>query len=87
MGSNSVVINEKIKFGIDDGGMEKLISFLNEAGNMVLDCFWCGLTVIPQVRSHYSNTLEEEFSVKCVGCGKMVKVRYYGRYGFLLESE
>lgn len=87
MGSNTVSINSKIDFSIDDGGMNRLIVLLNSAGSLVMNCSWCGLTVLPQVRSYYSNTLKEEFGVKCVGCGKMVKVRYYGKYGFILSDD
>jgi hypothetical protein len=86
MASNTVVINERIKFKIDDSGMEKLILFLDKLGSLILDCNWCGLTILPQVRSHFVHTLEEEFSVKCVGCGKMVKIRMYGRYGFNIDG-
>jgi len=86
MGSNTVVINEKIKFTIDDTGMNRLFSLLNSAGMLVMDCPWCGLTILPQVRSHYHSTREKEFKVTCVGCDKIIGIRYYGDYGFLLEK-
>ena len=86
MGTNDVLINEKIKFVVDDTGLNQLISLLSNVGDLKMDCSWCGLTILPQVRSKFSIDAENEFSVKCVGCGKMVMVRMYGLYGFLLEN-
>jgi hypothetical protein len=79
-----VRINEKIMFEVDDVGMAQLVSLLARVGILKMDCPGCGLTIIPQVRAHYFDHREEEFEVGCVGCKKMVGVRFYGGYGFLL---
>jgi len=86
MGSNVVVINDKIKFKMDDIYMGTMFSLLNKSGTLVLNCPWCGLTVIPQSNSAFVKDGKKEQRVKCVGCGKMVTVRMYSEYGFVLDE-
>jgi len=87
MASNNVTINERIKFVVDDVGMDKLISLLSNSGTLILNCPWCGLTVLPQANSGFNENGLEEQKVLCVGCGKDVRVRTYGMYGFILDIE
>ena len=87
MASNMVRINDMIKFKVDDSVMAQLIVLLSDSGSLLLDCPWCGLTVVPQARSQYSATGENEFKVSCVGCSRDVPVRMYNTYGFVVPSK
>lgn len=86
MASNNVVINDIIKFEIDDVGMEGLLSFMAMNGQLVMNCPQCGLTVIPQVKSQFSATGKNEFKISCVGCSHSMVVRMYGKYGFVMPD-
>ncbi|HUV84950.1 MAG TPA: hypothetical protein VMV86_04525 [Methanosarcinales archaeon] len=89
MASNTIkiMLNDVISFNIDDVGMRKLLELLGVLATLNLDCTNCGLTVLPQARSHFVNTQEEEFTVRCVKCGVPVKVRMYRDYGFVVTPE
>jgi hypothetical protein len=86
MGDNTVVINEHVKFIVDDAHWEKLMLACAYDGSLQLDCGWCGLTVKPQSNAAYANNLETEQKVTCVGCGKTVEVRMYPNYGFVVPT-
>ena len=89
MATNTVkiILNDVISFNIDDIGMRKLLELLGVLATLNLSCTNCGLTVLPQARSHFINTQEEEFNVRCVKCGIPVKVRMYRDYGFVVTPE
>ncbi len=89
MASNTVTVmlNNMISFDIDDIGMGKLLTFLGSEATLNLKCTNCGLTVLPQARNHFTNTQEEEFTVRCVKCGAPIKVRMYSDYGFVITPE
>ena len=87
MSLNAVEINSTIKFSIDDTGMELLISMLAASGSVLLDCPWCGLTVLPQARAALHATGKNEQKVVCVGCGRKVNVRIFPDYGFVLDDD
>ena len=87
MSLNEVVINESIKFSMDDSLMEQMFKLLNTSGSLLLDCPWCGLTVVPQAKAAFFSSGKSELSVKCVGCGKNVNVRMFPKYGFVLDSD
>jgi ribosomal protein S27E len=87
MAGNSVVINDLISFDIGDVELEKLLSFLYSQAELRMNCRNCGMTIIPQCRSHHSNTGETEFKVVCIGCGKSSTVRMYGKYGFIIPTD
>jgi len=83
----TVLLNNVISFEIDDVGMGKVLTLLGALGTLNLECTNCGLTVLPQANSHFVNTSEEEFTVRCVKCGTPVKVRMYRDYGFVVTPE
>jgi len=87
MASNDVVINGLIQFEVGDVALEKLLELLYRNGTLVMDCKNCGTTIIPQARSYHNTTGAEEFSVNCVNCGKSIRVRMYGKYGFILPTD
>lgn len=87
MGSNDVVINDLIQFELGDVELEKLLEFLYRNGSLIMNCLNCGLTIIPQARNYHSTTHQEEFNVDCVGCGRTMRVRMYGKYGFILPTD
>jgi len=89
MASNTikVLLNNVISFDINDTSMGKLLEFLGSEAILNLECTNCGLTILPQARSHFVNTQEEEFTVHCVKCGTPVKVRMYQDYGFVVTPE
>ena len=87
MSLNEVVINESIKFSMDDSLMSRMISLLDSSGSLLLDCPWCSTTVVPQAKAGFSLNMENDQIVKCVYCGKMVNVRMFSSYGFVLDSE
>lgn len=87
MATNDVVINGLIKFEMGDVEMEKFLDILYVNASLIMDCWNCGTTIIPQCRSQHSATKQEEFSVNCVNCGKSIQVRVFGKYGFILPSD
>jgi len=87
MGSNTVVINDHVKFVLDDIHWEKLLLTCAYEGSLQLACGWCGLTVLPQANAAYAKNLETEQKVICVGCGRTVEVRMYPNYGFVVPSD
>ena len=88
MGSNRVTINDMLKFKVDDSVMDKLIKLLvvSDDSALILDCPNCGLTVVPQARAAYWGNKKEEQEIMCVGCSKMVSVRMYSNYGFIIPD-
>lgn len=78
-----VVINEVIKFRIDDTGREQLIELLKRIGSIVLDCPKCNLTLVPQANAAYASNGKDAQKITCVGCGKEMVVRTYPGYGFI----
>jgi len=86
MASNSVLINDVIRFSIDDVGMERLILLLRASGSLELSCPWCGLTVLPQSNAAFAGSGKCEQKVSCVGCGRTVNVRMYTNYGFVMPE-
>jgi len=87
MPSNDVVINGLIRFDLGDVEMEKLLGFLYANATLIMNCRNCGTTIIPQARSQHSITGKEEFKVSCIGCGRSITVRMYGKYGFILPTD
>ena len=87
MATNDVVINGLIKFEVGDTELEKVLGFLYKNGSLQMDCGWCGTTIIPQCRAYQANTGKTEFDVKCINCGRSIKVRMYGSYGFVLPTD
>ena len=87
MATNDIVINGLIKFEMGDVEMEKFLDILYANASLVMNCGNCGTTIIPQCRSYHSVTKQEEFKVVCIGCGKSIQVRMFGRYGFVLPTD
>ena len=87
MATNDVMINGLIKFEMGDVEMEKFLGILYSQASLVMNCSNCGTTIIPQCRSYFNATKQEEFKVNCVGCGKSIAVKMFGRYGFILPTD
>jgi len=87
MSLNEVVINETIKFSMDDSLMEQMFTLLGSSGSLLLDCPWCSTTVLPQAKAEFFSSGKSEIAVKCVYCGKTVNVRMFPGYGFVLDSD
>ena len=87
MATNDVVINGLIKFEMGDVEMEKFLDILYVQASLVMECSNCGTTIIPQCRSYFNATKQEEFKVNCVRCNQSHTVRMFGRYGFILPVD
>ena len=87
MATSDVVINNLIHFDVEDTELEKLLLFLYAKGLLRMDCTQCGTTIVPQCRNKHTITGESEFKINCVNCSKVLAVRMYGSYGFILPTD
>ena len=81
-----IMLNDVISFTVEDTQMAKVLSLLSTVGTLNLPCINCGLTLLPQARSHFAATSEEEFMVHCVKCNHPNTVRMYADYGFVIDK-